>query len=80
MAVTTEEFSPGVLSRIDVVERAVHGAVVDAAEHDEGADRIELAGGRQQHRDGERRADAGQHADGGAERHADQRPQQIDAA
>ena len=57
---------------------AVHGAVIDAAEHDEGADRIELAGRRQQHRDGERRADAGQHADGGAERHADQRPQQID--
>ena len=56
---------------------AVHGAVVDAAEHDEGADRIELAGRRQQHRDGERRADAGQHADGGAERDADQRPQQI---
>ena len=38
---------------------------------------IELEGDRQQQRDGQRRADAGQHADRGAEQHADQREQQV---
>ena len=41
------------------------------------AGRVELVGDRQQQRDGQRRADAGQHADGGAERHADQRVEQV---
>ncbi len=56
---------------------AIHAAVVDAGEHDERAGRIELEGDRQQQRDGERRPDAGQHADRGAEQHADQREQQV---
>ena len=56
---------------------AVHRAVVDAAEHDEGAGRVEAERDRQQHRDGQRRADARQHADRGAERHAGERPRQV---
>ncbi len=56
---------------------AIHAAVVDAGEHDQRAGRIELEGDRQQQRDGQRRADAGQHADRGAEQHADQREQQV---
>ena len=39
---------------------------------------IELGGDRQEQRDGERRTDARQDADGGAERHADQAPHEID--
>ena len=57
---------------------AVHAAVVDAGEHDQRAGRVELVGDRQQQRDGQRRPDAGQHADGGAERDADQRVEQVD--
>ena len=75
-----EPDSPGVLSRIEVVETAIHGAVIEPGEHDEGAGRIELARDRQEKRDGERRADAGQDADERAERHADQRPHEIDRA
>ena len=56
---------------------AVHRAVVDPAEHDEGADRIEGERDREEHRDGQRRPDAGQHADGGAEGHAGERPHQM---
>ena len=74
IAVTIVADSPGVLSRIDVVEPPIHGAVVDAGEHDERAGRVEAGGGRQQQRDGQRRADAGQHADGGAEGHAERSP------
>ena len=56
---------------------AIHGAVVDAAEHDEGGGGIELGGDRQEQRHGERRADARQHADGGADRDAQRRPEQV---
>ena len=56
---------------------AVHRAVVDAAKHDEGADRIEAEGHREQHRNRERGADSGQHADSGAERHAGERPREV---
>ena len=41
---------------------AVLRAVIDAGEHDQGADRRQAEGDRQQHRDGRDRADAGQHA------------------
>ena len=56
---------------------AIHAAVVDAGEHDQRAGRVELVGDRQEQRDGQRRPDAGQHADRGAERHADQRVEQV---
>ena len=56
---------------------AVHRAVIDAAEHDEGADRIEAEGDWQQQRHSECRPDSGQHADGGAERHAGECPPQV---
>ena len=56
---------------------AVHRAVVDPAEHDERADRVEGERDRQQHRDGQRRADAWQHADGRAERDARERPAEV---
>ena len=57
---------------------AIHRAVVDAGEQDEGGGRLDLEGDRQQQRDGERRAEAGQHADRGAERGADEAPHQVD--
>ncbi len=57
---------------------AIHGAVIEAGKHDEGAGGIEVARDRQEKRDGERRADAGQDADERAKRHADQRPHEID--
>jgi hypothetical protein len=56
---------------------AIHAAVIDAGEHDHRAGRIELEGYRQEQRHGQRRADAGQHADGGAEEDADQAEQQF---
>jgi hypothetical protein len=56
---------------------AIHAAVIDAGEHDQRAGRVELVGHGQQQRHGQRRADAGQHADGGAQRHADQRIEQV---
>ena len=56
---------------------AVHAAVVDAGEHDERAGRLQGVGDRQQQRDGHGRADAGQHADGGAEEDADQGVEQV---
>ena len=56
---------------------AVHGAVVDAGEQDEGGGGIDLVGERQQQGDGERRPQPRQHADGGADRDADQAPHQI---
>jgi hypothetical protein len=55
---------------------AVLGAVVDAAEHDEGRRRLEPESRRQEKRDGGRGPDARQYADGGAQRHADDRPHQ----
>ncbi len=56
---------------------AIHAAVIDSGEHDQRAAGIELVGDRQQQCDRERRTDAGQHADGGAEEHADQRVEQV---
>jgi hypothetical protein len=56
---------------------AEHRAVVDAGEHDERAGGIKLDRERQQHRHGERRPDAGQHADERAKRDADQPPHQV---
>ena len=51
---------------------AILGAVIDAGEHDQRADRVEPEGDRQQHRDGGDRADAGQHADQRADEAADE--------
>ena len=56
---------------------AIHAAIVDAGEHDQRAAGVELVGHRQQQRDGQRRTDAGQHADRRAEEHADQRIEQV---
>ena len=56
---------------------AIHAAVIDSGEHDQRAAGIELVGHRQQQRDRERGTDAGQHADRGAEEHADQRIEQV---
>ena len=73
----TEALSPGVFNRMAVVGSAVHRAVVDAGKHDERRGRIQRVGHRQQQSHGQRRADAWQHPDHGAERHARQRPQQV---
>ncbi len=51
---------------------AVLRAVVDAGKHDEGADRVEAEGDRQQHRDRGDRADARQDADQRADDAADE--------
>ncbi len=56
---------------------AVLGAVVDAGQHDQRADRRHAVGDRHQHRDGAERADAGQHADQRADRDADQAIEQV---
>jgi hypothetical protein len=56
---------------------AVLRAVVDAGEHDERGDRIQVEGDRQQHGDGRHRADAGQHADQRPQQHADQAIQDV---
>ena len=56
---------------------AIHAAVIDAGEHDQRTAGIELVGHRQQQCDRQRRTDAGQHADRGAEEHADQRIEQV---
>ena len=75
-AVTIDALSPGVFSRIEVVDPPYMPAVIDAREHDQRPRRVKPVGHRQQQRHGQRRADAGQHADGGAKRHADQRVKQ----
>ena len=56
---------------------AVLGAVVDAGQHDQRGDGVELEGDRQQksHRGG--RPDAGEHADGGPEGDAEQADQDV---
>ena len=59
---------------------AVLGAVVDAGEHDQGRDRRQAEGDRQQHGDGGDRAKAGQHADRRAEQHADEAVEQVERA
>ena len=56
---------------------AVHAAVVDAGEHDEGRDRLEAVGHGQQQRHRHGRADARQDADEGAEEHADDGVEQV---
>ena len=57
---------------------AIHRAVIDAGEQDEGRGRLDLEGDRQEQRDGERRAQPGEDADRGSERGADETPHQID--
>ena len=59
---------------------AIHGPVIDAAEHDEGGGGVELAGDRQEQRHGERRPDARQDADRGADRDAQGRPEEVHRA
>ena len=56
---------------------AVHAAVVDAREHDQGAGDVQAAGERQEQGDRHGRADAGQHADRRAEEHTDDGVQQV---
>jgi hypothetical protein len=58
-------------------DAAVHAAVVDAGEHDEGAGGINVVGDRQQQRDRQRRADPGQHPDRGSEQHTDGAVQEV---
>ncbi len=55
----------------------IHATVIDAREHDKRAGRIELIGDRQQKRHGQRRPDAWQNANGGAQGDPDQRIDQI---
>ena len=56
---------------------AVHGAVANAREHDDGGDRIEREGGRQEQRDGRRRTDPGKHADQGSHGDADEAVEKV---
>src|SRR6516165_9244461 len=74
--VTTEVASPGMLTRIDVVEPP-YWAVVDAGQHDERAGRIDAERDRQQHGDGGDRPHARQHADQGADEAAQKAEQHV---
>ena len=56
---------------------AILRAVHDAAQHQDGGDRLHAEGQRQQDRDGGERAHAGQHADHVADQHADEAEHQI---
>jgi hypothetical protein len=56
---------------------AILGAVIDAGQHDERADRGQAEGDRQKHRDGGDRADSGKHPDECADERADEAEQQI---
>ena len=56
---------------------AVHRAVIDRAQHDDGAGRIEVKRERQQDADRGDRADPRQHADGRADERPDEGEQQI---
>ena len=56
---------------------AIHRAVVDGGQHDEGAGRVELEGQRDQDRGAGGRPEAGQHADQRAEDAADQRESEV---
>ena len=76
MQVTIEPASPGMFTRIEVVEPP-YCAVVDAGQHDERRERIKTEGDRQQHRDGGDRPDAGQHADQRAQQASEQRKAEI---
>ena len=51
--------------------------VVDAGEHDQGGDRAQVEGERQQHRHGRQRAESGQHPDQGADQNADEAIDQV---
>ena len=76
--VTTEAASPGMLTRIDVVDPPYIAAVVDAGHHDDAGLRRAGERHRQQQRHRRDRADAGQHADQRADEHADEAVQQVD--
>src|SRR5690349_9329405 len=56
---------------------AVLGTVHHASEHQDGADRLDAEGQRQQDRDGGERAHAGEHTDHVADQHADEAPHQV---
>ena len=56
---------------------AVLRAVHHAGEHQDGADRLDAEGQRQQDRDGGERAHARQHADHVADQHADEAPHEV---
>ena len=57
---------------------AVHGTVIDAGKEDHRRRRIHLGRDRQQHGHCRGRTDTWKHADGGAQRTTDKRPQQVD--
>ena len=57
---------------------AVHGAVVDARQHDDGRDRGRRERGRQQQRDRRRRPEPGEDADQGADEHAGEAIEKVD--
>ena len=59
---------------------AIHRAVVDGAEHDDGAGRVEAEGERDQDRGAGGRSEAGQHADQGAEHAAGEGEHQVAGA
>jgi hypothetical protein len=56
---------------------AIHGTVVDAGKEDHRGRDLDLGGDGQQHGHRHRRADAGQHAHGRAQRAAHEGPQQV---
>ena len=56
---------------------AVLRAVEDARQHQDGADRLDAEGQRQQDRDGRERPHAGQHADHVADQHAEEAVHQV---
>ena len=56
---------------------AVLGAVIDAGQHDQRADRVEPEGDRQQHRDGGDRPDAGKDANQSADEAAQEGEAEI---
>jgi hypothetical protein len=57
---------------------AITRAVVEAGHQDDRRRRVHAVGDRNQQRDAGGRPDAGQHADDGAEQHADERVEQVD--
>ena len=76
-AVMIAPLSPGRVQQDRRGRAAVHRAVEDAGEHDEGAGRVHLHRHREEQRDRERRADAGQDADRRPEDRADERPEEV---
>ena len=59
---------------------AVHGPVVDSGQHDDGRDRRDVEGGRQEQRHGGRRAQARQDADERADQAADEAVEEVRSA